>query len=243
MSKIGSTATGAVSGATAGSAFGPVGTAIGAVVGGIGGYYSGKGVKKDKNLQNTIQTPEQQQYLENIFRQLGISGQTGENYQSSQDYLQKMLSGDQGAYEQWAAPYNTQFNERILPGIEERYSGMGGGLGGGLGSSSGFGQAVGGAGAQYGSNLAQLYAQLQQNASQQAMGQYNTLGSLGLGTRGFETQYQPGQLGLVGNAVSGGLQGMSSSLGKGIGNTLSEKIANLMNPKGPATGTDVTEEE
>jgi hypothetical protein len=240
MAKLASAATGAVSGAAAGSAFGPIGTGIGAVVGGLGGYFgANSGAKKDKNIQNSLQTPEQQNYLQNIFQQLGLNGQTGQNYGLSQGYLQKMLSGDQGAYDQWAQPYNTQFQEQTLPGIAERFAGLGGGLGGGALGSSGFAQALGGAATQHSSNLAGLYAQLQQQAAQQAMGQYNTLGNLGLNTRGFETQYQPGQIGLVGRVAEQGLQGLSSTFGKGIGNTISEKIASMMNPaKQQTTGTE-----
>jgi hypothetical protein len=236
MPNWGSGLGGAAAGAAGGSAFGPIGAAAGGLLGGIGGLF-GRGKTRDKNIQNPTITPGQSDALQRILEQLGMSGGAGGNYQKSQDYLGNMLSGDPGAYEQWAAPYKTQFNEQILPGIEERYSGLGGGLGGGLGSSSGFGQAVGGAASQYGSNLAQLYAQLRQQAAQQAMGQYNHLAGLGLGTRAVETQYQPGQLGLLGNAASGFLQGAGSSAGQGAGLSISQRIADLM--KGPATGTDI----
>lgn len=183
----------------------------------------------NKDQFKTMPTVSGQQgaFLNSLLSQLmGMQG-AGGTYGQSQDYLSQMLSGSPEAYERFAAPHQTHFNEKILPGIAERFSGLGGGLGGGAGSSSGFGQALGGAASQYGSNLAGLYAQLQQQAAQQAMGQYGNLSQLGLGTRTFENMYRPGSTGAVGGLLSGIGQGVGSGLGMPLGNSLLSQFGNL----------------
>lgn len=167
---------------------------------------------KDKMIQQPTQTPEQQQALSGILGQLG-GGQTGQNYGAAQQYLSKILSGDQGAYNMFASPYLQNFEQQIVPRIAERFAGLGGGLGGGAQGSSGFAQALGGAGAGLQSQLAGLFANLQQNAAGQATGQYNQLANLGLGTRAFENLYQPGSTGLLGGALSGASQGAGQAGG------------------------------
>lgn len=165
----------------------------------------------EKFTQLPTQTPEQQQFLSQMFSQLGLTGPTGQNYNQAQGYLSTLMGGPQGgsqAYEQFASPYRTQFQQQTLPSISERFAGMGGGLGGAT-SGSGFAQALGGAGAQHESNLASLFANLQRGAAGQSMGQYNTLAGMGLGVSPFENLYQPQTGGLIG--------GMGPGIGKGIG--------------------------
>lgn len=171
---------------------------------------------KDQTKQMSTQNPEQQQALSQILSQLGLMGGEGGGYQNSQNYYNQFLQGNgQQGFENFAAPFKTQFNEQTLPGIAERFAGMGGGLGGGALTSSGFGQAIGGAGSQFQSNLSNLYAQIQQNAAGQLTNQYNQLSNTGLGARPFENTFQPGSSGLVG--------GLASGAGKGFGNILGTK--------------------
>ncbi len=225
MPNWGQAASGAASGAAAGSAVLPGwGTAIGAVAGGLSGLFGGK--QKDKFRQLTNLSPEQQQF-QNMLLQNLQGGQAGQNYGGANDYISQMLSGSPEAYQRFAQPHITQFNEQVLPGIAERFAGLGGGLGGGATSSSGFGQALGGAATQFQSNLAGLYAQLQQQAANQAFNQYNTMGNLGLGTRGFENLYQPGQLGAGGQFMAG----LGENAGKGIGLGISQRIASAFQNK------------
>lgn len=231
MANWGGAASGAGSGALAGSAFGPWGTAIGGIAGGLAGLFSGN---KDKLRKIGVQTPEQEAYLKSILQE-AQSGQVGQNYGQANDYISKILGGDQQSFDQFAAPYRTQFQEQTVPRLAERFAGLGGGLGGGALSSSGFGQAIGGAGAQFNSNLAGLYAQLQQQAAQQAMGQYNTLGSLGLSTQAFQPAYQPGNAGFGTTALSGIMEGFGNTVGKNAGNNLSSRFANMFGPKQAAT--------
>jgi Glycine zipper len=216
-------ASGATSGALAGSAFGPWGTAIGGVTGGTLGFFSGN---KDKNKQISTLTPEQQQLLRNTIEQ-SQNGQVGQNYGQANDYISRLLGGDQQSFDQWAAPQRTQFEQQVIPRLSERFSGLGGGMGGGVGSSSGFGQAIGGASAQFNSNLAGLYAQLQQQAAQQAFGQHNTLANMGLSAQAFQPAYQPGNAGFGTTALSGILEGGGKAVGQNFGNSLSSRFANM----------------
>jgi hypothetical protein len=174
---------------------------------------------KDKFKQLPTQNADQRNFLSNTFQQLGMNGQVGQNYNSANQYNQQMLSGDPNAYSQWAAPYETQFQEQTLPGLAERFAGLGGGMGGGVMGSSGFGQAIGGAATQFKSNLAGLYAQLQQQAAQNAMGQYNNLASGAMNTQTFQNAYQPGSTGALGGIAQGVGQGFGQGAGLSLGNS------------------------
>ena len=171
---------------------------------------------QDRMSQVSTQTGGQQQQLSNLLGQLS-GGQTGQNYNSAQDYLSKILSGDKDAYNMFASPYLQNFEQQIVPQLAERFAGLGGGMGGGALGSSGFGQALGGAGAGLQSQLAGLFANLQQNAAGQATNQYNQLSGMGLGTRALENVYQPGSTGALGGALAGLGQGVGSGFGLGLG--------------------------
>ena len=188
--------------------------AAGAVTG-LAGLF-GIGQKKDKFHQLPTLNKQQQGGLSGLFGQL--QGGVGQNYGAATDYLSQMLSGSPEAYNRFAAPYRTEFQEQTIPRLAERFAGIGGGLGGGALGSSGFGQAIGGAANQFQSNLANLYAQLQQQAAQSAMGQYGGLLGMGLNTRAFENLYQPGSTGLAGGILGGMGQGFGQGAGLNFGN-------------------------
>lgn len=238
VSKLGGAATGALSGAGTGAALGSVvpgiGTAIGAGVGGlvgaIGGFLS-RG-HKDKFKQLPTLSPQQQQFQNQLLQNLQSGGE-GQNYGLAQDYIKGILSGNPDAYNQFAAPYLQNFEQQIVPRLAERFAGIGGGLGGGTMGSSGFGQAIGGAGAQLQAQLAQLHAGLRQQASQQAMGQYNQQAQLGLGTRGFENVYQPGTLGFGASALSGISSGVGQGLGQRLGYNMGQGFGGQNAPSSP----------
>lgn len=166
---------------------------------------------KDKMSQVSTLDPSQQQALQSILGQLGSMSGGGGAYSGAQNYLSSLLSGDPNAFSQFEAPYRQEFEQKTIPMLAERFAGLSP-MGGGL-SSSGFGQALGGAGAQLQAQLAGLHGNLRQGAAGQAMGQFNNLANLGLGTRSFENVYQPGSTGLMGGA----LQGLGSGLGMGLG--------------------------
>lgn len=96
------------------------------------------------------------------------------------DQVMKLLRGyldpNSEQYKDFEAPYMTQFNEQIVPGIAERFAGAG--AQGGALSSSGFGQALGGAGAQLQSNLAGMKENIRRQSISDILQQYqNKLGN------------------------------------------------------------------
>jgi hypothetical protein len=114
----------------------------------------------DKFSKQGTLDPSQMQALQGILSQLGQMGGQGGAYSGAQNYLSGILNNAPGAFEQFEAPYRQQFEQQTIPGLAERFAGLGGGMGGGL-SSSGFGQAIGGAGAGLHAQLAGLRGQLQ----------------------------------------------------------------------------------
>lgn len=179
------------------------------------------------------QNPQQQQVLSNFLNQIMQMQGQGGNLEQSQSYLSQFLNGDQGgggqqAFEQFAAPYRTEFQEQTLPGIAQRFAGMGGGLGGGVMGSSGFAQALGGAGNQFQSNLSNLFANLRQQAAQQAFSQYGSLLNTGLGN--FQA-YQPGNPSFGAQAGAGFAQGAGSAAGQAAVQAGTQGLNNWMNPK------------
>lgn len=226
-SRLGSAGTGALSGAASGAAIGSffpgIGTAIGTGVGGLigllGGYFGANDDEKGKFVSTL--NPQQQQALGSVLQQMQQMQAPGGNYNQAQGYLSSMLQGSPQAYEQFAAPYRTEFEQQTLPGIAERFAGIGGGLGGGALGSSGFGQALGGAATQFQSNLSNLFANLRQQAAQQAFSQYGNLLSAGLGQY---QAYQPGVPGFGATALSGLAQGAGSAFGQYAGNRLAQNL-------------------
>lgn len=168
----------------------------------------------DEMQQVSTLNPQQQQSLSQLLSQLGMMGGQGGSYSGAHDYLSSLLSGDQNAFSQFEAPYRAEFEQQTIPRLAERFAGLNP-MGGGLGSS-GFAQALGGAGAGLSAQLAGLHGNLRQNASQQAMGQYNNLAGLGLGTKSFENFFRPGDYGLAGQAAQGLGAGAGMAMGGGM---------------------------
>lgn len=122
--------------------------------------------------------------------------------------LQGQLGGE-GA-EKFAAPYQRQFEERIVPGLAERFAG----LGAGSQSSSAFQQALGGAGADLQERLAALGGQREQNALSQL------LQLLGMSTEGLIPKAKPWWQEL--------LTGLSGGIGQTIGTTGGSLLGKLL---------------
>lgn len=240
MANYGGAASGALAGAASGAAVGSiipgVGTAVGAVGGGLvgllGGLFSGK---KDAMKQIERLGPEAKEAILNTLKQVEQMQGPGGNYNQAQNYQSNLLSGSPEAFNRFAAPHRTEFEEQTIPRLSERFAGLGGPLGG-PGLSSGFGQAIGGASTQFQSNLAGLYAQLQNQAAQQATGQYNTLLGYGL-TPTFQSAYQQGQPGFGPTALAGFAQGAGTAFGQSYGNSLSNKFSDLFKSGGTAAPT------
>jgi len=115
--------------------------------------------------------------------------------------LSDILSGNVGAYQR---PAMRQFREQIVPGIAERFSGMGAGAQ----SSSAFPQALGQAGAGLAEQLAMQKAGLQQ----QGLGQLQSLLGMTMQPQ-FQYQQIPGTQG----ALSSIFGGLGSAIGTGLG--------------------------
>lgn len=170
--------------------------------------------------------PEQQALFER-YSQGAMQGPSGfyDNplYQSGSNYLQNLLQGGDQAFSQFEAPFMRQFNQQIVPGIAERFAGLGG-----L-SSSGFQQALGAASTDLSERLASLRGQLQMQALPQALQYAGAPLEQGNRLLGMETQalipkqpswWQSALTGLVGGAASGFGGGFGGAFGKGLANKL-----------------------
>lgn len=133
-------------------------------------------------------------------------------YQQGSSFLQNLLSGSPEATAAFEAPYMRQFNEQIVPGLAERFTGLG------AQSSSAFTQALGSAGASLQEQLASLRGNLGLQAAgqglqyaQQPISNYQGMAGLGLGTQtqAYAPKQQPFWQRL--------LLGLSGGVGQGAG--------------------------
>jgi hypothetical protein len=153
----------------------------------------------------TPQMEQLQNFLNQYSQQQLGGGQQGN--QMAQQYHQGMLGPE--AFEKFSQPYLQQFNEQVVPGIAERFAGMG------ALSSSGFGQSLGGAASGLQSNLAQLFSQLQGQSANSLFNQYNAQQGQGLNAAQQTLGWSPfGYQQNEGN--QGGIWSFLSSLGPEI---------------------------
>jgi len=170
---------------------------LGAGASGLGAAASGGGMFGTPSSFDQISTmnPQQQQMLSQLMPQL-MQGQG-----MGMDWIQDMLSGDPEALAKFEAPYKRQFEQETVPGIAERFAGMGTG---GSQSSSAMNQTMGQAGRELSENLAALKGNLQQSA----MGSLQ--GMMGMGMQPtFQNVYNQPKTGFLG--------GLAGGLGKGAG--------------------------
>jgi hypothetical protein len=172
----------------------------------------------DKLKKVATGTKEQEALHNNILAQaMGLS-QPGGGANLSNQYYNSLLQPGNEAFQNFASPFMSQFEEQILPQIAERFA-KNGAL-----SSSGFGQALGGAGVGLQSQLAQLFAQLQSQAAGAQTNQFNQLSQSGLNYQPFMYDQQKGSQGMLGplatmagTTLLGPLGGMAAgALGSGI---------------------------
>lgn len=164
MSWLSNTLSGALGGAGVGSSFGPWGAAAGGALGGLAGLFGvGKG-KKDKIKNYSPYTKEQQNFIGNQLNQLGPLNQDALNY------IQQLLSEDPEALQAFEQPYLDKYNQETVPGIAERFAGLG------AQSSSGFNQAM----AQGARGLQTDLAALRAGLKTHALNQLNTMTQTGL---------------------------------------------------------------
>ncbi len=150
---------------------------------------------QDSNPYEYLSTlnPEQQQGFSQLMQMLMGQASSGQGLNNQVGgYLQDLFSNSPESFDKFAAPYKKQFEEQTIPGIAERFSG----LGSGAQNSSAFQQALGQAGAGLSENLAALRGGMQQQGVGQAMqfGQQptsNLLQLLGLNTQAIMPKQKP----------------------------------------------------
>ena len=156
----------------------------------------------------------QQALLSQLLQLVGNQGSLGQGNQEGIGLQRQYLDPSSEAVDQFAQPYMNQFNQQTIPGLAERFAGMGA-LGGGL-SSSGFGQSLSSAGGNLQTQLAALKAGLGQQAAQSLMGQYGNISGQALGKSPFGYVQQPGTQGFLPQALSAYMSGGFPGLGGGI---------------------------
>lgn len=195
------------------------------MTGGGGNILTGQ---PDAYKQLPTKTPQQQNVLSQYANQFNQLGGAGGNLERATSILGNILSGDEGTFNKFAAPYMQQFEQQLVPQLAERFAGLGGAHGGGALQSSGFAQALGGAGANLQSTLANLFANLQRGTANDVFGQYNQLAQTALGASPFENIRERGNTGVLGGLASG----LSEGAGKKGGQEIMEFIINLLGQLG-----------
>ncbi len=164
MSWLNDALSGAASGGGLGLAFGPQAGAIGAGLGGLAGALGLGKAKKPKINQLPIYSDEQTGLINSL-----VQGTSPLN-QDALNYIQQILSGDPQALQSFEQPYLDQYNEQIVPGIAERFSGLG------AQRSSAFNQAM----AQGARGLSTDLASLRSGLKNQALNQLNQMNQTAL---------------------------------------------------------------
>ena len=173
-----------------------------AMMGGSMLYDQFKG--QDKMQKVPTMSKEQQSLLSQMMKMLGPQGGLGQGMQQGMNYQKQLMDPSSEAVNQFAQPYMDQFNQQTVPGLAERFAGMGGGMGGGL-SSSGFGQSLSSAGGNLQSQLAQLKGMLGQQAAQSLMSQYSNMSNSAMSAQPFGYQQQGPSM--TGGMLQGWAQG------------------------------------
>ena len=113
--------------------------------------------------QRPITTPEQQQVMSQLIGALTGGGVGGGLLGEGLQNLQQLLSGTPEAAAAFERPALRQFQEEIVPGIAERFTGLG------AQRSSAFGQQLAGAGQRLAESLQAQRGGLQQQALSQLL--------------------------------------------------------------------------
>lgn len=202
MANLGAGLTGALSGATTGATLGSffpvIGTGIGATLGGLagglGGLFSGDGSQQQRPMQNQVQGNQPLAGVDFAQLQRFNPQQMGVQQSALQQALSLLGGQGSGLSNQFnfapiAQQARTQFQQQTVPGLAERFAGLGSGAG--L-SSPAFASQLGQAGAGLEGQLAALQSQYglqQQGLNQQLLNQL-----LGFGLQPqFENIYAPQQ--------------------------------------------------
>jgi len=180
---------------------------------------------EDKVEQMPTMNPQQMKLLNSLISQQGKLQKGG--YGDAMSLLQQYLNPQSDVYSNFEKPYLQEFEQQTVPGLAERFAGLGA-MGGGL-SSSGFGQALGAAGANLQTQLASMKQQYQRQSINDLLNQYNQLTNTGLNARTFENTYQQGSTGLLGGLGTGLAGGIGTALGGPLGGAIGSGIGSLFN--------------
>lgn len=149
--------TGALTGGGVAASGGPGAALIGAGLGGLTGLLGGGKSKPAKFKQQPMYSPQQMQAFNDILQQAQSGNKNAFNY------LNSILSDEEGAFEDFERPYQEKFQQQTVPSILERFSA------GGARSSSALNQTLGQAARGLSGDLAAQRAQLKNNAISQLL--------------------------------------------------------------------------
>lgn len=174
--------------------------AIISLIGSLAPHFMNKGGEDDSGGYQKMSTfnPQQSQLFGQTAQGLG-----GIQPQIMQ-WLQSLFSNEQGAGDAFAAPYKRQFEEQTVPGLANRFAGLG------ALSSSGFQQALGQAGAGLSENLAGLREGQRGQAGSSVMQMIQSLLSQNTQSLMPKQQKQPG-------GFQNFFTGLAPAIGQGIG--------------------------
>lgn len=167
---------------------------------------SGDGLKKINTL-----SPEQQQLAKRMMGML--QGGVGQGFESANQTYQDWMDPSGKAYQNFAQPYMDQFNQQTVPGLAERFAGMGA-MGGGL-SSSGFGQSLSAAGGNLQNQLAALKSQLAGQGAQGLSQNYMSLANSMMNMQPFAYGRRQPNTGFMGGYAQQGFPGLQQA-GQGL---------------------------
>lgn len=158
--------------------------------------------EKQASLPNL--TPEQQQMFAQLLQAGQGQGAPGVFGQAA-DYYRGLLDPSSEAMDQFAAPEMRRFQEEIIPGLAERFAGMGSG---GALSSSMFRNAAIREGSSLSERLAAMRAGLQGQGAQ---------GIQGIGQAGLQQVQSPYIRQATPGLLGGLMEGVAPGIGKGLG--------------------------
>lgn len=190
--------TGALTGAGIGGTAGPVGSLLGAGAGSLLGLFGGGKSKPGKFKQAPMYDEQRMQAFNDILQQ----AQSGNK--NAFQYLNSILSDEEGAFEDFERPAMEQFQQQTVPSILERFSGAG------ARSSSALNQTLGQAGRGLSSDLAAQRSQLKNNAISQLLN-YTGKG-LQQTSMPYRQERQPGLFEQLQGSAQGGFQELMQSL-------------------------------
>jgi hypothetical protein len=190
----GAASTGLQDASTGASIAGVPGAIVGGVEGILRGGFSGGGTKE--GFQKL--PPPYNKRQENILSM--IEKKYGQIAPEALDYIRNLIDQNPEALQAFIEPYQREFSEEIVPGLAERFTG----LGAGAQKSSAFAQALSSAGGKLQSDLANLKASL----SMKGLDYLNQFGQTALNPR---IQYE--RQGATPSPTMAGAQGFLSQPG------------------------------